>query len=225
MAKFKDLTGSKFGRLFVINQSEKHIYPSGSSRITWNCKCDCGSILKVRSNSLTSGNTTSCGCLQIEKTKERSITHGMTKSPEYRTWQNAKRRCLNPKSKDYEYYGGRGIAMCEEWINDFETFLKDMGNRPKNGTLERINVNLGYCAENCKWATMKEQCNNRSNNRLIEYNGEIKTLQQWADIIGVHSDKVRHRVNKGKTINEIYKLNNDGKSYFSDNSKDSILFN
>ena len=154
MAKFKDLTGSKFGRLFVINQLEKHIYPSGSSRITWNCKCDCGSIIKVRSNSLTSGNTTSCGCLQIEKTKERSITHGMTKSPEYRTWQNAKRRCLNPKSKDYEYYGGRGITMCEEWINDFETFLKDMGNRPKNGTLERINVNLGYCAENCKWATM-----------------------------------------------------------------------
>ena len=108
------------------------------------------------------------------------IKHGKCFTGEYKSWQAAKDRCHNPLSKDYVKYGQRGISMCEEWRNDFRVFYEDMGARPLGKTLERIDNNLGYFKENCKWADIKEQSNNRRNTRYGTYNGVTKTASEWA---------------------------------------------
>jgi len=147
-----NLINLKFGRLTVLKQGETvgmHIY--------WYCECDCGNHKSVASRHLRSGRTMSCGCLQEEAIR----THGMTDTPEYSVWSGMHQRCTNHNNLQYKDYGGRGISVCKEW-DSFLTFFKDMSYRPSiNHTLERINNDLGYYADNCKWATRLEQAQNR----------------------------------------------------------------
>jgi len=190
MSKFINLVGQKFGRLTVVSRARNR-----KAKVVWNCVCFCGACKAVISDSLLSGATKSCGCFQIDIVTSRSITHGMRHTAEYYTWLNMKQRCNNPKTDYYYLYGGRGVTVCDSWLNSFQVFIDDMGVKPTpEYTIERADNNKGYSPCNCYWATKKAQGNNKRNNRNIEFGDEILTLSQWSDITGIKSKTIAARI-------------------------------
>ena len=150
-------TGHIFGRLIVISDDR---WDENGRRIV-KVKCECGKVFDSLFDSLRSGNTKSCGCLHKDKVRERLLKHGLARSPEYRAWSDMWQRCTNPKCKNYNNYGGRGIVVCSRW-QEFQVFMSDMGNRPSDAhSLERVNVNGNYEPTNCTWATASQQNFNR----------------------------------------------------------------
>ena len=160
-----DLTGQTFGRWVVISRGSDD--PSG--RAYWNCLCECGTEKLVRVGHLRGGLTQSCGCRRAEVAAQTHTTHGMRWSPEYSVWSGMKRRCFNPNEQNYAYYGGRGITICPEWAESFETFYRDMGPRPSDDlSIDRIDVDGNYEPGNCRWATATEQSSNQRRSKKKE---------------------------------------------------------
>lgn len=151
--------GSTFGRLVVIKYEGYKEYPSGQKRKLWRCLCSCGQERIVESSKLTNRTrgTKSCGCIAREKASKRLKKHGRTGSREYKAWVDMKTRCYNPNFNGFKYYGGRGIRVCDRWLESFENFYEDMGDCPEGFELDRVDTNGDYCPENCRWADNSTQ--------------------------------------------------------------------
>lgn len=190
--KFLDLTGVRVNRLTVLRRVE-----NVGRQPAWLCQCDCGAPKRVLGTHLRAGDVIDCGCGRSARQAKSRQTHGMTDSAEFRTWSGMKSRCSNPNGKYWAMYGGRGIAVCDRWLESFENFYADMGPRPAGTTLDRIDNDKGYSPDNCRWATRKDQQNNRRANVIVTLDGVSKTLAQWAEYYGVPYPVVKDRRSKG----------------------------
>lgn len=198
----------KFGRLTVLCRAEDRVYKDGRKRIAWNCRCDCGNTKEVLGENLKSGYTKSCGCLQKEKAAMAQLKHGEADSRLYNVWSAIKRRCFNSTVPEYHRYGGRGITMCNEWL-DYEVFsnwARANGYRddaPRGEcTIDRIDNNGDYCPDNCRWVNQQDQMNNVSYNHYVTYNGENHTVAEWSRIYNIPYTRLLQRLNRYKMTPE-----------------------
>ena len=199
MAKAIDLTGQRFGRLTVLYRDDSF---AKDGHACWICQCDCGALVPVRSSLLRQGGTRSCGCLARDLTIARSKTHGMTKTKIHRIWAGMKRRCFCETDNHYPLYGGRGITICDEWREDFVTFydyVSKLEHFDEDGyTLDRINNNGNYEPGNVRWATVKQQAQNRRTSHTVEINGEKINVTEVARRAGVGRTTIQRRLAKGE---------------------------
>lgn len=228
MPAFKDLTGKRFGNLEVISLEEKK-FNGKRYRYYWCCQCDCGNTCVVRGDSLSKGGTRSCGCLHKKaaiKNVSKHHRHKMSGTPAYHVWQSMKRRCHNPSDKSFPRYGGRGIKVCDEWRNDFQTFYDYVNKLEHFGeagyTLDRTNNDGDYEPGNVCWSDAKTQARNRRSNVIVEYHGERMTVTEAAKKSGIHPSCLFERVGcnrKGRDIfrpsgqNAKYVVEANGKAY------------
>ena len=201
-----DLTGKKFGKLEVIG-----VHDTGSRKTYYVCQCDCGNVKVVRADALISGATKSCGCIKKEQDKANltaNHSHKMSGTRIYETWQDMKRRCYNKQNARYDRYGGRGITICEEWLNNFQSFYDwAISNGYSDDlTIDRIDNDGNYEPSNCRWSTAKEQCNNRGSNINITIGNATKSLMRWCEIFNVDYKKVyaRYKRNGYEGIDRLF---------------------
>lgn len=192
MPAFINLTGRKFHYLTALRIGDRK-----NNEIRWLCQCECGKETLVSSSSLREEETKSCGCKSIVLMVRHHITHGMTYTRIYRVWRAMVDRCEKPNHKLYPRWGGRGIKICEAW-HAFENFHAwAVANGYHEGlTIERKDNNGNYEPDNCKWATQKEQANNRRTNVFIEFQNQRRTLTQWSEYLGIKKSVLRHKLKK-----------------------------
>lgn len=180
----KDLTNKTFGRLFVIRKIGK----DKSRQFLWECKCECGNLVVKSTNYLKNSVHPSCGCwgkeIKRDLMKNKNKTHNYSKTRLYKEWKSMKDRCYRTTHPYYNYYGEKGIQVCEEWKNNFENFKEWSLNNgyQDNLTIDRIDNDKDYCPDNCRWATQKEQANNRTNNIYAYYQGKLLSLIEIVEI-------------------------------------------
>jgi hypothetical protein len=203
--KAKDLTGQTFGYWNVIGFSEvknKHGHRH------FDCECVCGIIKSLRGSMLTMGTSISCGCIT-----RKGSRHMMSRSRTYKSWVSMKSRCLNENTPSYINYGGRGISICERWVYSFENFIEDLGERPENTSIERIDVNGNYEPLNCRWATNKEQDENKTVSNKVLYNGEMRCITGLCRQLGVSRSTMQKRIATGMSFDEAIKSKSNKPKY------------
>lgn len=195
----EELIGQRFGRLIVMSVDKPYIWNGKIHDYILKCKCDCGKETEVRRGSLVLKNgTRSCGCVHTEGLVQRNLIHNLSHTILYSRYLNIKERCYNPNCKAYKNYGGRGIKMCDEWFNNFESFYEwalSSGYKEEL-TIDRIDVNGDYAPDNCRWVTFKEQNLNKRNNRFFTYKGKTLSITQWGIELGGAVTLVCNRIDK-----------------------------
>lgn len=197
--------GQTYGRLTAVRRTKTRT--AGNRGAFWLFKCECGTEKEIRATSVKSGNTKSCGCFHIDTARNlgyANATHGLSTTPEYRVWKAMVDRCHNPDNRHFKNYGARGITVCERW-RSFDHFFKDMGQRPSPKlTLERDDNNGPYSPENCRWATRKEQINNRRNTRIIDTPWGPMSVSEAAARVGLSINLFGARVVKGWSTEDLF---------------------
>ena len=203
MGIFNDLTGKRFGRLTVLRHEYRLI--GKRKRIYWKCRCDCGKDTYVEASNLTTGHARSCKCLQKESRHEHTRTHGKSNTKTYRIWKGMIRRCSNSNRKDFHNYGGRGITVCKSWLN-FSNFISDMGECPKNHSIDRKDNSIGYSKNNCRWSTTITQANNKRTNAVVFYKGTKFTISELSRKYNVPYHRLWQRIKRlGWSIDDAVK--------------------
>lgn len=195
--KYKDLKGQGFGNLTVV----KYIGNDRNRKALWQCKCSCGNETIVRANDLINGRQKTCGCSKLTQ-------NGLSSSRLYTTWSNMKRRCYNSNSKDYKYYGSRGISICNEWLDEDLGFISfynwAMQSCYKdNLTIDRIDNDGNYSPSNCRWITIEEQQNNKRNNHLVNYKSKSYTISQISKMTNIPRNHIEIGIANGFSVEEI----------------------
>ena len=184
--------GERFGRLVILEEINEEI--SGANKFRkFACECDCGGRKEVRLNSLRIGATKSCGCLNAEESTKRGTTHGRSKTKIYDIWATMLQRCFYKNSKSYKNYGGRGIKVCKNWLK-FENFYNDMGDRPEGRSLDRIDNNGNYEYKNCRWATKKEQDDNKRTTIFVSINKVKISFNDLVEFFGLTRGSLHNRI-------------------------------
>lgn len=181
-----------WGDLYVIGIERGKGYS-----VIWKCLCSCGKICKPYANHVVRGNTRTCGHGVMSAATKHGLTSKGQRSPEMDAWWNMISRCTNPSNPAYKRYGGRGIGVCQSWMDSFGNFWVDMGFRPEGMTLERIDNSKGYSPENCRWATRRDQANNRDCNRVISARGKTMTIAYWCRETGINRNTLNKRLRLG----------------------------
>lgn len=205
----------RYGKLVVLRQGISRFHNTKERGVRecrrWVCQCDCGNIIERAEKDLIGGRCDSCLSCAYTGENNANYKHGASAgkrgdrayAPEYRTWCAIKTRCYNPNSDEYYVYGGRGIQMCDAWLNSFEAFFDDMGPKPTpQHTIDRKNNDKGYCPDNCRWATDQEQRRNRRSNRRITIDNTTHCLVEWFEIIGTKKSTFEWRERQGWSIEE-----------------------
>ena len=187
-----DMTGKRYGRLVAVRPMP--------NRRKWWCRCDCGAERAFDGYHVRSGASNSCGCLMREINGARG-THRMAGTPTFTAWCTMRQRCSNPATPCFPLYGGRGIKVCDRW-QYFENFLADMGLRPSGMSIERINNDGNYEPGNCRWASARDQANNRRSNKRLTHKGRTQTIAEWAREVGISNLALAQRLRHGWTVAE-----------------------
>ncbi len=190
--------GDRYGKLKIIR-------PFRVGKIKkWACRCKCGKITYQKAGDLVSGTVVSCGCKRTEVLLSINTTHGLSKIPEHKVWENMIVRCTNRNTPYWKHYGGRGIKVCERWLSSFPHFLEDVGRRPSSlHELDRYPNNDGnYEPGNCRWATRRQQLNNRRGTVRLTIKGETKTITEWSEISGINLKTIVCRLKVGRSAED-----------------------
>ncbi len=206
--------GDQYGRWTVLRELSAWRSPKSGKRYRMvECRCECGTVRELTLESIcrATAPSQSCGCLQREaaaKVGSGNKTHGDSKSITYTSWAEMKQRCLNSNNVAHDRYGGRGIAVCQQWMDSYDVFLADMGERPsKLHSLDRYpDISGNYEPGNCRWATAKQQARNRSSNVILTFRGETMCISAWAERIGIDRKTIEKRIHKGFTVDEALTL-------------------
>lgn len=206
MKKCMNLVGMKFGHLTVVEKAENHIQPSGKSVVMWKCKCDCGNESIILASNLTSGNSTRCKkCCNNFNSYKHGDSPISGKTRLYRIWLAMKNRCSNPKAVSYNCYGGKGIKVCNEWMDyqKFKQWALENGYSD-NLTIDRKDNGGNYEPANCRWITLSEQQSNRTNCHFIEYKGKRQILKDWAKELNMPASRLSARLINGWSVEDAF---------------------
>lgn len=195
MPKIYRLEGKRFGRWTVIEQ----VGVDGRGEKMYRCQCDCGNIRTVRSSNLRGGKSSSCGCFANELVSKRSRTHGMSNSRIFYIWGGMLNRCNNPNDYHYKWYGGRGISVCPEWMQSFESFYEwsITNGYSDEMSIDRIDNDGNYEPSNCRWITHREQMHNTCRNVMLTYEGKTMCAIEWSREVGIKEGTIRYRKKHG----------------------------
>lgn len=202
MAKRLSVIGDRYGRLTVVSEAER----GKDYKRRFVCQCSCGRTTTVQLSHLRAGDEgLSCGCRRVEQAAvigKSNVRHGRSRTREHYVWADMKRRCSQQSHHAYAGYGGRGIRVCDRWVESFEAFFADMGECPDGMSLDRKDNDGNYEPGNCRWSTRRQQQRNRRTNRLITAFGETLCVAEWAERTGLSTHAIRHRLMRGKSPEE-----------------------